>query len=329
MSDPLSMSDRKPDVSDPSSRDTAYEHPLLLVHGDAGPTVHGEAGSIRPQPTAWSRYVAIGDSFTEGMSDPDPDAPGAYIGWADRLAALLSTHVAEGTEFSYANLAVRGRKLDDVAGAQLEAALALQPDLVSIVGGGNDILRPKADIDALAARLDEAVARIRATGADVLMATPTDPVGAPIIGRTRGRVGMYISHIWSIAQRRGAFVLNQWACDFLKDWRMWAEDRIHMTPEGHRRVALTAYVALGHTAEEADWRAPLPPQAPPGKVEALRGHAQWAKEYAAPWVQRRLQGRSSGDLIDAKRPTLGPAPRPGERSADEGHGIPGPEGGSR
>lgn len=277
--------------------------PTLLVHGDAGPTVHGEAGSVRPQPRQWGRYVAIGDSFTEGMSDPDPAAAGAYIGWADRLAALLSTHA---DDFGYANLAVRGRKLADVAGPQLQAALDLRPDLVSIVGGGNDILRPRADVDALAAQLDQAVARIRATGADVLMATPTDPVGAPIIGRTRGRVGTYISHIWSIAQRHGCYVLNQWACDFLKDWRMWAEDRIHMTPEGHRRVALTAYVALGHTAEEADWRAPLPPQAPARTVETWRGHAQWAREYAGPWVQRRLQGRSSGDLLDAKRPELGP-----------------------
>lgn len=278
-------------------------HPLLLVHGDAGPTVHGEAGSVRPRPRAWSRYVAIGDSFTEGMSDPDPQTPDAYIGWADRLAALLSAHA---DDFGYANLAVRGRKLADVAGPQLDAALALEPDLVSIVGGGNDILRPKADIDALAAQLDAAVAAIRATGADVLMATPTDPAGAPIIGRTRGRVGVYIAHIWSIAQRHGCYVLNQWSCDFLKDWRMWAEDRIHMTPEGHRRIALTAYVALGHEAGEADWRAPLPPQVRPGRVEMMRGHAQWAVEYAGPWVQRRLQGRSSGDSISAKRPALAP-----------------------
>lgn len=286
------------------SSDPAHQQsPLLLVHGDAGPTVHGQAGSVRPQPRAWSRYVAIGDSFTEGMSDPDPDTPGAYIGWADRLAALLSAHAPD---FAYANLAVRGRKLADVAGPQLEAALDLGPDLVSIVGGGNDILRLRADVDALAVQLDQAVARIRATGADVLMATPTDPIGAPIIGRTRGRVGTYISHIWSIAQRHGCYVLNQWACDFLKDWRMWSEDRIHMTPEGHRRVALTAYLALGHTADEADWRAPLPPQAPPGTLESLRGHAQWARVYAGPWVQRRLQGRSSGDLVSPKRPAWGP-----------------------
>ena len=91
-----------------------------------------------------------------------------------------------GVDFGYANLAVRGRKLADVVGPQLEDALSLQPDLVSIVGGGNDILRPKADLDGLAARLEAAVARIRATGADVLMATPVDPADAPAASRRRG-----------------------------------------------------------------------------------------------------------------------------------------------
>ena len=147
--------------------------------------MHGGASSVRPQPRAWSRYVAVGDSFTEGTSDSDPEVPGAYVGWADRLAALLSAH---SEDFGYANLAVRGRKLADVAGPQLEAALAQPPDLVSIVGGGNDTLRPRADIDALAVRLDGAVAQIRTTGADVLMATPTDSVDRPSGARGAGGV---------------------------------------------------------------------------------------------------------------------------------------------
>lgn len=276
-----------------------------------GAQVHGASGSVRPRPRAWTRYVAVGDSFTEGMSDPDPTSPGAFVGWADRLAALLAPHAEE---LTYANLAVRGRKLDDVAGTQLEAALALRPDLVSIVGGGNDILRPRADVDALAAQLEEAVARARATGADVLMATPADPAGAPIVGLTRGRAGTYIAHIWSIAQRHGCYVLNLWACDFLRDWRMWSDDRIHLTSEGHRRVALAAYTALGHEAGTADWTVPLPPAAPARRVDTLHGHAVWAREHVAPWMHRRFTGRSSGDLVGPKRPELGPPDLPPGRS---------------
>ena len=126
----------------------------------------------------WNRYVAIGDSFTEGMSDPDPTLPGAYVGWADRLAHHLDAIAeSEHLPFGYANLAVRGRKLDDVVGAQLDLAMSMSPDLVSMVGGGNDLLRPSVDPEGLASRLEEAVVRIRHSGADVLLATPTDLMG--------------------------------------------------------------------------------------------------------------------------------------------------------
>lgn len=265
--------------------------------------MESRTGTLRPQARAWHRYVAVGDSFTEGMSDADPDAEDRYIGWADRLAALLAPH---SPDFSYANVAIRGRKIEDIATTQVDQALALHPDLVSIVGGGNDILRPKADLDDIAGKLEAAVARIRQSGADVLLATPSDPVGAPIIERVRGRAGALAAHVWTIAQRHECYVMNQWAFGFLKDWRMWAPDRIHMTEEGHRRVALAAYTALGHDPAEADWHVPLPPQPEPGRLEQLRDNALWAREYAMPWVQRRLQGRSSGDGIVPKRPELGP-----------------------
>ena len=274
-------------------------------------------GSIRPEARPWQRYVAVGDSMSEGVGDPGPDG---LIGWADRLAALLSAH---SPDFGYANLAIRGRRLNDIAHRQVETALALEPDLVSIVGGGNDILRPGADPDALAAELEAAIARIRATGADVLMATPTDPAGAPVVERTRPKAAVYLAHLAAIAERHGAYLLNQWSLTFLKDWRMWEPDRIHMSSEGHRRVALAAYEALGHTAAEADWRIPLPPQPRPGRLESLRENAVWAKEYAAPWVGRRLRGRSSGDHISAKRPALAPltdsAVEAPDRPASSGH----------
>lgn len=254
----------------------------------------------------WTRYVAIGDSFTEGMSDPDPEHPGAYVGWADRLAHHLDA-VAEREHlpFGYANLAVRGRKLGDVVGRQLEAALTMQPDLVSMVGGGNDLLRPSVDVDVLAARLEEAVVTIRRTGADVLLATPTDTRDAGLFKALRGRHAAHSANVFTIAQRHGCHVVNLWGMAALRDWRMWADDRIHLTSEGHRRVALAALTALGHDTDLADWTTPLPPAAPGARGDELRGHAAWARTHAAPWVQRRLKGQSSGDAVDAKRPTLG------------------------
>ncbi|WP_435202226.1 SGNH/GDSL hydrolase family protein [Janibacter sp. GS2] len=247
----------------------------------------------------WRRYVAIGDSFSEGMSDADPRAEGRYIGWADRLAADLSTRLPDG-EFSYANLAIRGRKLDDVIGPQLDTALRMQPDLVSMVGGGNDILRPKVDLDEIADRLDRAVATIRVTGADVLLATPADPVDAGLLSPLRARHGVHTANVFSIAQRHGAHVLNLWGIRALRDWRLWATDRIHLSTEGHRRLAQAALVALHQPVSDARWHEPLDPAPAVPRREQVAGGARWARTYAGPWVQRRLTGRSSGDSVTAK-----------------------------
>ena len=102
------------------------------------------------------RYVALGDSFTEGVGDHDPDLPNGVRGWADRVAAVLASTT---DDFGYANLAIRGRKLAGVLAEQIEPAVALRPDLVTVYAGGNDILRPRVDIDALVAGI-ERVTRI-------------------------------------------------------------------------------------------------------------------------------------------------------------------------
>ncbi|MBD2757997.1 SGNH/GDSL hydrolase family protein [Yimella sp. cx-573] len=256
----------------------------------------------------WERYVAIGDSYTEGMVDEHPEQPDVFVGWADRLAAqLAATNAADNKPFGYANLAVRGRLLADVAGPQLQQALELQPDLVSLVGGGNDILRPKADLDAIADSLEEAVATVRATGADVLLSTFADPVGAAVLRRLRGRVAAHNANVWGIAQRQGAMVLDIWSLRSLRDARMWGTDRIHLSTQGHQRVAAQAYWTLGdRETTEREWAQPLPPAPALRRREAIAGHASWAKEYAGPWVQRRLKGRSSGDEISPKRPAVAP-----------------------
>ncbi|GAA3608565.1 SGNH/GDSL hydrolase family protein [Marihabitans asiaticum] len=265
-------------------------------------------------PRLWTSYVAVGDSFSEGMSEPDPRQADRYLGWADRLADALARRLeSEGGQapFRYANLAVRGRKLDDVVGRQLDEALPMGADLVSIVGGGNDILRPNVDLEALADRIEGAVERARATGADVLLATPTDPAKAGLLASLRPRHAVHTANLFSIAQRHGAHVLNLWSMRSLQDWRMWSEDRIHLSPEGHRRVALAALDALGLDTDRTDWTTPLEPEPLRPRVERLGTHARWARTHAGPWVHRRMTGRSSGDSITAKRPELSPL-APGE-----------------
>ena len=258
----------------------------------------------------WTCFAALGDSFTEGLEDVGAD--GTYRGWADRLADVLAERTPG---LRYANLAVRGRLLPQITDEQVPEAVAIGADLVSLVGGGNDVLRPGSDPDALADRLEAAVALLRGSGADVLLATGVDPVKSPLINLTRSKVATYNCHIWSIARRQQAFVVDLWGMKSLQDRRMWAADRIHLAAEGHRRVALHALDALGVGSGE-DWSTLLPPVPPRVRREVVRDDAQWVREYVGPWVSRRLRGRSSGDAVQAKRPAAQPIqaeqPRPAQ-----------------
>ena len=265
-----------------------------------------------PTRTSWHRYIALGDSFTEGLSDPDPERPGECRGWADRLAEHLAAHAAAqdpDAELEYANLAVRGRLLGQVLDEQVPVALAAQPDLVSLVAGGNDLMRPGADPDRLVAALEGAVVRFRAAGADVLLATGVDPGHTPILRRTRGRVAVFNANLWSVAARTGAVVLDSWGMPWLYDWRLWDSDRIHMTDEGHRRTALAAATALGVPVPDTDWLTPLPPPPPRPLRTAVGEEVAWVRGFVVPWIARRLRGRSSGDGRVAKRPVPLALPR--------------------
>lgn len=256
-------------------------------------------------------YAALGDSFTEGLADAGPG--GGYRGWADRFAE----HLAQGCPgLCYANLAVRGKLLGQVVDQQLPVAVAMAPDLVSLAAGGNDLLRPGADPDRLALVFDDAVARLREAGSQVLILTGFDPRTFPVIRWIRGRVAIYNMHLRAIADRRGCMVVDLWSMPVLCDPRAWSDDRLHLTAEGHIRVALRACEAVG-LAPARDWREPLPIQgaAPPpavaGWLAARQVDARWARRYAMPWVQRRLRRVSSGDSLLPKRAELLPLDDPG------------------
>ncbi len=263
-----------------------------------------------PAPAAprWTRYVAIGDSFSEGLWDPYPSQPDAddadavQRGWADRLADCLSARrVAAGLEpLEYANLAIRGRLLGQILEEQLPVALESKADLVSVIGGGNDILRPGADVDAISQSLEDAVATLRANGTDVLLGTGFRAGGA--LSFTRSKTGAFNANLWSIAQKHGAHVLDLWGMRSLFDLRMWAQDRLHLTPEGHRRVMNAALVGLRLDPEDVAYNEPLAPMPPAPLVAKARAEAEWAREYVAPWVKRRLTHTSSGDGRSAKWP---------------------------
>ena len=262
-------------------------------------------------------FAALGDSLTEGMNDPRPETEGGgYRGWADRFAEHLAV---ASPGLGYANLAVRGKLLKEVIADQLPIALAMAPDLVSLAAGGNDLIRPGGDPDVLGDLYAGAVAALRQAGCQVLVVTGFDPRTFPVLRWIRGKVAIYDMHLRSIADQYGCPVLDLWSMPVLRDPRVWSDDRLHLTPEGHRRVALRACEAVGAMAD-ADWREPLPVLAgvvpPPASIGWLAARqawlaarqvdARWARRYAMPWVRRRLRGASSGEGLAPKRPELLP-----------------------
>lgn len=248
----------------------------------------------------WKSYIAIGDSFTEGLDDPGP--AGHYRGWSDRLAEILAR---EQPELRYANLAVRGKYLNQILADQFPFALASKADLVAFSAGGNDILKPGGDPDALAATYEDAIGQLRANGSDVIIFTGFDTRNTPVLRHVRGRVATYNGHLWSIADRLGCKMVDLWAMDVLRDQRALAPDRLHLSPEGHRRVALRVAEVLGVATDE-DWREPWPIAVDPAWLDRRRSDLKWTREHFMPWLGRHLRGVSSGDGLPPKRPDLTP-----------------------
>ena len=253
---------------------------------------------------SFQRYVAIGDSFTEGVGDPDPTRPNGVRGWADRVAEVLGREAAaDGRSFGYANLAIRGRKLPAILDEQLEPAIALDPDLVTVYAGANDIMRPKVDLDALVERYDAALGRLAATGARVVVFTAFDPGGSAIYRPLRGRFALYNELVRTSARAHRATIVDYWTLREYRDWRYWDADRMHMGPAGHQRMAIEVLDTLGvpHGLQ------PLPlTDRPLTRAEQRRENIAWVRGMALPWVHQRRTGRSSGDGLDPNPPTLAP-----------------------
>ncbi len=246
--------------------------------------------------------MALGDSFTEGMDDPYAD--GVFRGWADLVAGRLAEVTGPG--FGYANLAIRGRLFDGIVGEQVEPALAMKPDLISFAAGANDVLRRKCDPPTLMARFDATVARLRDTGADVLLFRFADVMSRlPGNNLVAPRIRYLNQAVGEVADRNGARLVDLWHDHEYANPALWSIDRLHLSAAGHRRTAAHVLAALGVPADPTWWDVPDRPAVkswPAARADDLA----WAGRYLAPWIKRRLTGRSSGDTVTAKRPELGP-----------------------
>lgn len=256
----------------------------------------------------YARYVALGDSTTEGIGDGEEGR--GYRGFADRLAERLAG-VSPGLR--YANLAVRGCGTAHVRERQLPAALALGPDLATVVAGVNDFLRPRYDVAEVAGHLEATFAALTSAGTHVATLTFPD-IGkiAPVGRLIASRASALNSRIQEAAERHGVTVVDTAAHPVTVDPRLWSADRLHLSPLGHGRSAEAFAQALGLPGSDDGWTRPLPPLPAGGLWNSVRTEFHWAATYLGPWLLRRVRGVSSGTGREAKRPGLTPvlAPAP-------------------
>ncbi|WP_228389434.1 SGNH/GDSL hydrolase family protein [Cumulibacter manganitolerans] len=243
------------------------------------------------------RFAAIGDSFTEGIGDELAD--GRPRGWAD----LTAQQIAARRPVEYVNLAIRGRLLEPIATVQLDAALALGPDLLTFNGGGNDLLRPSYDPQRLTALTERVITRAQAAGVRLVVLSGADPSRHLPFGSRVNAAGVELTRIVrELTDRHGVEMVDNFGDAELARGPYWSADRLHLNADGHRRVAARLLAHLGYEPP-ADWLRPHP------QVETRRGareQAAYYRQHVAPWVWRHLRGRSSGDGVQPKHATWTP-----------------------
>jgi lysophospholipase L1-like esterase len=238
------------------------------------------------QVSATVRYVALGDSFTEGVGDPALDAE-VMRGWADLVADGLAAHHGG---IAYANLAIRGKLLEPIVTAQIDQALALDPlpTIATLNGGGNDMMRPGMDAATLIDLTEQGARRLLDAGVQPVLLAGADPSGGlPLRKVLHTRGSQLTVEVEKLARRLGVPFVNAFADDQVRAPEYWSEDRLHLNPHGHRRVANLVLDTLGVEHPEDPVLAPL--------RYHTTSHVRFARVHFAPWLGRRLTGRSSAD----------------------------------
>ena len=254
-------------------------------------------GAIR---TGFTRYVAIGDSQTEGLWDGD-DALG-FLGFADRLAVMLDSLYPG---LHYANLAIRGKLVGDVLYEQVPPALAMQPDLITVCAGMNDVIQPGRSFGRALAELESVYAALAASGATVVTTTfPNVAQFLPFGRLVLPRLARINATIREAADRYGFRLVDLYSADSMRELDTWSLDRVHASPKGHMLFAAAAAEALDLPDSNHDWAKASPDPARLSFTAGAYGHLRWTQDSLFPWVWRRMRGRSSSDGRVPKRPRL-------------------------
>ncbi|MBW0018882.1 MAG: SGNH/GDSL hydrolase family protein [Mycobacterium sp.] len=250
----------------------------------------------------YNRYVAIGDSQTEGLWDGDDDA--GLLGFADRLAARLDG-LYPGLE--YANLAIRGKLIGHVLHEQVPPALAMRPDLITVCVGMNDVIQPGRSFGPALVDLESLYAALAESGATVVTTTfPNVAQFLPLGRLVANRLARINNAITEAAGRYRFRLVDLYHADSMRDLDTWSVDRVHASTKGHILFAAAAAEALDLPGSNHDW---AQASADPARL-SFRAHRyeqlRWMQGKFTPWVWRRLRGKSSADGRVPKRPRLEP-----------------------
>ena len=235
------------------------------------------------------RCVAMGDSITEGVGDPDGDG---LRGWADRLAGRLAPALPD---LRYENIAVRGKLTGQVRAEQLEVARSLHPDLVAVTFGMNDLIRGRVDLVRYRADAEAILGGF--PNATVVTSTLPDMSRVlPWAGALRRKVAAMNVITRDVAGACGTVLLDAEADEATTDAALWSPDRLHLNAHGHQLFADRVAALLGWPEPEGAAALAHRPVAQGRLGEELT----WAGQLA-PWLWRRLRRRGLRGLRAARR----------------------------
>lgn len=243
------------------------------------------------------RYVALGDSFTEGVGDPSQHLPNGVRGWADRVAEALARDTPG---WEYANLAIRSKRLRHIIAEQLETAVAMKPTLITLYAGGNDVMDLGTRIPDILAQYELLVARLAQTGATLVLFTGYDVEVSPLLGPLRRKNHAYNDGVRGLATKYGTVLVDYAAFAAYTNPRLWGPDRLHMSKAGHKYLASQLLDQLdvphGIAFKHKDRRPG------PGAREWARNQYVWVTDWVLPLAARKVRGTTLGDDLSPRWP---------------------------
>lgn len=242
-------------------------------------------------------YIAIGDSLSEGLGDFTFNQNRHHNGWTDRLAGILAREAQDSNyDFHFANLALRGTKLETIMSQQVAKALQLQPDLVSVMAGSNDLLSKEDSLPRLRASYRDGLQQLLAGGCDVVVANTINPLHLRVFKPLRYRAERFSEMIGDVAGEFAIPVIDVFGIQDFEQLLYWAEDMVHFSGHGHIAVANQAAKLLDlnyryQQINTADF-APV--------TRSVFETLAWVGRDVIPFLQRKLKGVTSGDGMHPK-----------------------------